>query len=193
MYLKIQLFYGYNDNDMDTVTLHYVQSNYDVIHGKFNLEEDDIYKLASLQLMINHGNIDHQNAYKYLEHSPECYIPWRKYKTHQPEEWVEKIMAVYSTMKFTSKIDAKLTYLETLKPNSLWESHQLYIKYSKSFNTDNHENFPDEEMILGIKPTGLTIQTMERIEFLFIPYQEILSWGVNDTLFVLIMQKKKKK
>ena len=42
IYLKIQIYYPFKEDDIDTITLHYVQTNYDVISGKFKLSDEEI-------------------------------------------------------------------------------------------------------------------------------------------------------
>jgi hypothetical protein len=127
-YLKIQLYYAYSEEDVDTITMYYVQTNYDVNKGKFNLNENDIVTLGSIQLFANWGNLSHGEVFKYLEKHIEKYIPIDKFKNFPTKYWGKRIMDVYTTMKLSSKLEAKLTYLEHLKQNPLWEAHQYYVK-----------------------------------------------------------------
>lgn len=188
IYLKIQLYYGYNENDIDTITMHYVQTNYDVNKGKFNLSESDIITLAAVQLMVNYGDLSHEEVYKNLEKSIERYVPINKFKPTQSSYWLKKIMDFYTNQKISTKLEAKLTYLEHLKQNPLWEAHQYYSTFSKTLNLSNPENLP-ENLIIGIKPNGLTIHDSDRNELKFIPYSTIASWGVNNNVFVVVIQK----
>jgi myosin-7 len=134
IYVKIQLYYQYSEEDIDTITMHFVQTNYDVNKGKFNLTESDIITLASIQLYANWGNLSHEEAFKYLEKNIEKYIPLNKFKNYPPTYWSKSIMDFYTTLKLTSKIEAKLTYLEHLKHNCLWESHQFSVKVYLTHN-----------------------------------------------------------
>lgn len=131
IYLKIQLYYEYKEEDVDTITMHFVQTNYDVRKGIFHLTEKDIAQLAAIQLSANWGNISHQEANKYLEKNLEKYIPSNHLKTYPQPTWIEKVMEVFTSLKFSSKLEAKLTYLEHLKQNNLWEAHQYFadVKY----------------------------------------------------------------
>jgi hypothetical protein len=187
IYLKIQLFYSFPDDDVDTITMHYVQTNYDVNKGKFNLTENDIITLAAIQLMANYGT-SHDESYRNLEKSTEKYIPMDKFKTNPKEYWMEKIMKLYTSLKATSKLEAKLTYLEHLKSNPLYEAHEFFSTYSKTHNTQNPENYP-ENLILGVKPSGLTVCDSDRNELSFYAYSQIASWGVNNAVFVVVIQK----
>lgn len=188
IYLKIQLFYGYNEHDIDTITMHYVQTAYDVSIGKFKLEEEDIVKLGAIQLKANYGNLDHEEILKLLEKNIERYVPGNKFKQTQASYWVKKIMEVYTELNIDSKNEAKLTYLEHLKDNPMWEAHQFFVKYSKTYNTTNPENFP-EDLVIGIKPNGIIICDTDRNELYLITYANIASWGVNNSLFVVVIQK----
>jgi hypothetical protein len=190
IYLKIQLYYGYKPDDVDTVTMHYVQTSYDVNKGKFHLSEEDVLTLAAIQLSADYFGSTHEETNKMLERNLMRYVPCDKLRdsSKQGSYWTKKIFDTYTTLKLKSKLEAKLTYLEHLKQNSLWEAHQYYCSFLKNLNTENPHNFP-EKLILGIKPTGLTIQDMDRNELLFVNYSSITSWGVNNTVFVLVLQK----
>lgn len=190
MYLKIQLFYSYAENDVDTVTMHYVQTCYDVNKGKLDLEDSDVIKLAAIQLAANHNGIfSNDEIYRHLDRYIQKYVPIDKYKPKESDTWIKKIFELYTTLKFTSRLEAKLTYLEHLKQNPLFEAHQFFVKYSKQFNQTNPENFPDD-LILGLKPNGVTINDMDKNELLFINYKQIVSWGVNNSVLVIVIQKK---
>lgn len=188
IYLKILLYYGYNENDLDTITMHYVQTCYDVNKGKLKLSEEDVIALAGLQLMSNYNKSSHEEIYRQIEKNTERFVPMDIYKSSQISYWCKKIMDYYTGLKPMSRLEAKLSYLEHLKQNSLWEAHQYYCSYSKVYNQLNPNNLPDK-MIIGIKPTGMTIQDMDRNELLFITYASIASWGVNNLLFVVVLQK----
>ena len=188
IYLKIQLYYGYKQDDIDTITMHYVQTCYDVNKGKFHLDVEDIATLGAIQLTVDYFETSHEEINKNLEKNLSRYVPCNKIKTSEPSFWCKKIFLAYTTLKLKNKLEAKLTYLEHLKQNSLWEAHQYYCSYSKTFNLENPNNFP-EKLIIGIKPTGLTIQDLDRNELLFISYSGITSWGVNNSVFVVVLQK----
>jgi hypothetical protein len=144
--------------------MHYVQTSYDVNRGKYNLTESDIITLASTQLWANYGSMSHEEVFKFLEKNPERYVPINKFKSVPPNYWTKKIMDVYTTLKFHSKLEAKLTYLEHLRNNPLWEAHQYYVKFTKQFNLTNPDNFPDN-MIIGVKPNGLSICDADRVKY----------------------------
>jgi hypothetical protein len=188
IYLKIQLYYEYKETDVDTITMHYVQTSYDVNKGKFNLSDNDIVTLAALQLIVNHNNSSHEEVFKNLEKNPDRYVPMNKFDLKDTNEWCRKIMDFYLSLKNMNRSEAKLTYLEHLRQNNMWEAHQYFVSYSKEFNIGNPEKFP-EKMIIGIKPNGLTIQNLDRVELMFIPYSGISSWGVNNSVFVVVIQK----
>lgn len=189
IYLKIQMYYPYKEDDIDTITMHYVQTNYDVICGKFKLNEEEIFQLAALQLQVNCENKSFEEVSSHLERHSKQYIPSTKYRPGLASIWCGKIMEYYtSNLKFTSRIESKLTYLECLKSNPLYEAHQYFVSFSKTLNLDNFENFPDE-LILGIKPHGLSILNLNRNELKFIFYNEIISWGVSSSVIVIVIPK----
>ena len=44
-------------------------------------------------------------------------------------------------------------------------------------------------MILGIRKDGMVICDKKRKELMFLPYNQIASWGVNNNVFVIVVQK----
>jgi hypothetical protein len=127
IYLKLQLYYPFKEDDVDSVTMVYVQTCYDVISGKYNLTNEVCAKLAALQLIINLEKKSHEDVYKVLEKDIDFYIPRNAKKILTNKEWINKIIEYYANLD-SSKTEAKLTYLEQMKQNCLWEAHQFYCK-----------------------------------------------------------------
>jgi len=130
LYLKLQLFYNYAQTDIDTITMLYVQTNYEVISGRFNLNEESIISLASLQLALNFGP-NRDQAFQNLQSNLEKYVPADKVNDNPLVTWVQKIIEYYSNLKPLTKLAAKITYLEQLKSSPLYESHQFNVKVRK--------------------------------------------------------------
>jgi myosin-7 len=131
IYLKIFLYYPYSDTDVDTITAIYSQSVFDVTNGKFNLNEQDIITLAALQLLVQFST-SQDNAYQSLQKKLEKYVPNDKINLNPSVYWVQKIMELYSGLKASSKLEAKLTYIEQLKTSPLWEAHQFVTKVKEN-------------------------------------------------------------
>jgi hypothetical protein len=128
IYLKLQLYYQFREDEIDTITMVYVQTCYDVLCGKYNLSTDTAAKLAALQLLINLDRKSHEDIYKLLNRNVEDYLPRNIIKLQATKEWINKIMDCYSGLKINSKTEAKLTYIEQMKQNNLWEAHQFFCK-----------------------------------------------------------------
>ena len=105
---------------------------YEVITGRFNLKEMDVVTLASLQLLVDYGT-NQEQAFQNLQKNVEKYVPFDKLNEKMASEWIQKIMDFYSGLKLSSKLEAKLTYLEHLKQSPLWQSHQFFVKVEIEF------------------------------------------------------------
>ena len=127
LYLKIFLHYPYPENDVDTVTAVYTQSVYDVLNGKYNLKEEDIITLAALLMLVEYGT-DQDNAYQNLQRKLDKFVPINQINLNPAVFWIQKIMELYSGLKSSSKLEAKLTYMEHLKNFPVWEAHQFTAK-----------------------------------------------------------------
>jgi hypothetical protein len=86
--------------------------------------------LAAIQLLIQFGKVQ-DVAYQNLQKSIEKFIPLDKVSQYPTITWVQKVMEIYSTMNPISKIEAKLCYLDHVKNNSLYESHQFNVNVTK--------------------------------------------------------------
>ena len=199
IYLKLLIFYDFKKEDTDSLTMLYVQSCYDVIMGKFDLEVNDVIELAALQLLINYQT-DSEMAYKFLDRNLSEYIPKNLYDKEHPPTWTKKIFEKYRELPEYNKLEAKNKYVEYLKSNPLFEAHQfnatvkfflIYkykIQFSKTFNTTNVDSLPSD-LIVGIRKDGIIICDKNRKELMSINYAYVASWGVNSNVFVLVVQK----
>ena len=61
-YLKLLIYYPYDETIIDNIAIEFYQTVYDVISGKFNLSEEEILILGALQLVNEFGN-DVEKAY----------------------------------------------------------------------------------------------------------------------------------
>ena len=77
LYLKLLIYYPYDETNIDNITLEYYQTLYDVISGKFLLEEAQILILAALQL-VNEFGPEMEKAYNALRANYENFIPGNK-------------------------------------------------------------------------------------------------------------------
>lgn len=127
LYLKILIYYNYLESDVDTTTQIYYQGYYDYLTGKYNLSEKEIITLASLHLLLQF-NTAQDLAYQSLQKNLNNYLPMNRIKSNAETYWIQKIMELYSGLNATSKLEAKLTTIDTLKTNHLWESHQFEAK-----------------------------------------------------------------
>lgn len=131
IYLKLLIFYDFKNDDADTVTMVYVQTNYDVIVGKFDLEVSDAVELAALQLHINYLG-DTEKAYKFLDRNLNDYIPGNLYEKEEPSTWIKSIFDRYRDLPESSKLESRIKYLEHIKSNPLYKTHQFQVNVSSN-------------------------------------------------------------
>ena len=191
MILKIQLYYNYNPEDLDSVTMHYVQTNFEVIKGFYRLSSEDIIKLAALQLYVNYGNVSENDIFTHISTELKKYIPC-KY-VNENEVTGEKIKSAYLDLNLNTKLEAKNKYLEIMKKNELWETTQFACTFSRKYNTENTNSLnienPDhipENCVVCISPKEVIITDADRHVVLKLKYKNLASWGVNGDLFVLV-------
>ena len=199
IFLKIQLYYKYNPQDIDSVTMHYVQTNFEVIKGLYRLSVEEIIQLAALQFYINYGNISDNDILRQVSTEIKKYIPCNKLvHIEKGEITVEKIIEAYNDNKSITRLEAKNKYLNILKNNELWETTQFTCVFSPKYNTENTnsqkiqnpDHIPDK-CIVCISPKEIIITDEERNVILKLKYKFLASWGVNGDLFVIVKKQDK--
>jgi hypothetical protein len=161
----------------------YNQSLYDVITGKFKIDENKIITLASLQILNEFGK-DNENAYKSLKNNIEKYVPFNQINKMRNIQWCEKIIEFYSNLSEFNQNQAKWNYLEELKNNVNYQMQQFDAKFNLNKSITNEDNIP-EECVIGIKPDGINILDRERNEIVFYKYEIIMNWGISDNQFII--------
>ena len=199
IFLKIQLYYNYNPENIDSVTMHYVQTNFEVIKGLYRLSVEDIINLAAIQFYVNYGKISQDDILRHVSTEIKKYIPCnRLFHIDDKEITVDKIINAYSNLNFTSKLQAKNKYLDILKKNELWETTQFTCIFSQKYNTEstnsqkieNPDHIP-EKCVVCISPKEVLITDEDRHVLLKLKYKNLASWGVNGDLFVIVKKQDK--
>ena len=198
-FLKLLVYYDFNPEDLDSVTMTYVQCNFDVINDRYNLTEDDIIKLGAIQLYVDHSSLENEEIIKKLNENVKLYIPKEIFNTNTIEYWSEKITKEFEQNKFKSKLEAKNEYLNILKNNILFKSIQFLCTYSPKLNTANNNSEKvanpshiPEECIVAVKPNEIVITDRNRNKIYNVPLTLLASWGVNSEVFVIVEKKSDK-
>ena len=150
-YLRILIFMPFDNNDTDTLERLYYQNAYDVIAGRYPLNEDKTITLASLELFVEYVD-DNIRAKKSLEENLEKYVPKKMMEILEKNEWIQKIYDKYSqyTGKVT-RVDAQQNYLEELSTLETYQTAQFEAKFNEKKSSVNEEKIP-KRCIIGIKP-----------------------------------------
>jgi hypothetical protein len=170
----MQLYYNYNPQDIDSVTMQDVQTNFEVIKGVYRLTAEEIVQLAAIQFYINYGNISPDDILRHVSTEIRKYIPCnRLLDINDGQITVEKIIEAYNDNKFKTKLEAKNKYLNILKKNELWETTQFSCVFSSKYNTENtnsqrvvNPNHIPDDCIVCISPKEIIITNQNRIPLL---------------------------
>lgn len=129
VYLKLILYYGFTEDDVDSVTLSFYQAKYDIIQSKFNLSDDDISKLAAMQIVATYGNIPHEHVRTKLEEEIGEFVPQSKLRKFEKTYWQKTIMEEYVAVdQVYTKLEARKSYLDYIKNNLFYEAHLFDVK-----------------------------------------------------------------
>ena len=127
-YLKILIYFPYDESIIDNIAIEYYQTLYDVISGKFNLSECEILILGALQLVNDFGN-DIQKAYMNIKENYQNYIPWKFMYIMSNDQWIEKIMEFYSYFMNYEQNECKKEYINSLMNHSTYKTQLFDAKF----------------------------------------------------------------
>ena len=182
-YLKLLIYYPYDESILDNIVIEYYQTVYDVISGKYNLSESEILILGALQLVNEFGN-EAEKAYSYINENYQNYIPWRFMNIMSNDQWIEKIMEFYSYFMDYEQNECKKEYIKLLENNDTYKTQLFDCKFDDKKSSDNLDNIPTE-CILGFKQEGIQIFNLEKEKIIFYEYIHIQHWGVSQNYFVI--------
>ena len=198
-FLKLLVYYDFSPEDLDAVTMTYVQCNFEVINDRYNLSDEDIIKLGAIQLYVDYSTLETDEILKKLTDHIKEYIPKKIFYINSPQYWLDKIWNQFNQRPFMSKLEAKNEYLNILKNNDLYKSIQFLCQYNPKLNTanNNSEKIPNpshipQECIVAVKPNKIIITDMGRNVIYNIPLTILASWGVNSEVFVIVEKKGEK-
>ena len=186
-YLRILIFMPFDNNDTDTLERLYYQNAYDVIAGRYPLDEDKTITLASLELFVEYVD-DNIRAKKSLEENLEKYVPKKMMEILEKNEWIQKIYDKYSqyTGKVT-RVDAQQNYLEELSNLETYQTAQFEAKFNEKKSSVTEEKIP-KRCIIGIKPDGISILTENLTLIAFYDYENIINWGISNNQLIICIE-----
>ena len=190
-YLKLLIYYSYDESNIDNVSIEYYQTLYDVISGKFILEEQEILILGALQLANQFGT-NFEKAYLILKENYENYIPGNKLSIMSKDQYIEKIIELYTIFSYYPKNDCKIEYIKLLKDNQIFHTQQFDSKFNEIKSSDNDDNIP-LNCILGFQPEGIIVLNTDREKIAFYEYVTIKNWGISQNFFVICISLEKQK
>ena len=182
-YLKLLIYYPYDETIIDNIAIEYYQTLYDVISGKFNLSECEILILGALQLVNDFGT-DIQKAYMHIKENYQNYIPWKFMYIMSNDQWIEKIMEFYSYFMNYEQNECKKEYIFSLMNHSTYKTQLFDAKFDSKKSSDNSDNIPFE-CILGFRQEGIQIFDMNLEPIIYYEYKQIENWGVSPNFFVI--------
>ena len=190
-YLKLLIYYPYDETLIDNIAIEYYQIVYDVISGKFNLIESEILILGALQLVNEFGN-NIEKAYCNIKENYQNYIPWKYMFIMSNDQWIEKIMEFYSYFMDYEQNICQKEYIKLLENHNTFNTQLFYCKFDEKKSSEINVNIP-EECILGFKQDGIQIFDIDKNKIIFYEYIHIKTWGVSPNFFVIFIEKENSK
>ena len=182
-YLKLLIYYPFEKDDIDTLSVVYHQTVYDVISGKHPVDERKIINLAAYQLIVEFED-DEDVAEKKINDSLHKFVPSNKFNLMTAEEWKEKILEKYKKVNDLKKADAKWEYIQELKNLPTYQMQQFNAKFNEQKSGTNEDDIPDN-CVIGLKPDGITILDREHNEIIVYKYETIMNWGISKNQLII--------
>ena len=184
-YIRLLIYYPFTENDVDTLSVVYYQTVYDVITGKHHVDLRKIITLASLELVNECGN-DEEKAKELLSTKLNKFIPFNNFNELSEEEYKQKILSQYVNISEISKNNARWNYIQELSILHTYQTQQFYAKYNYTKSGTNDDKIPDI-CILGFRPDGIIIMDENKNEVIFYKYDSIMNWGISRTQLILCL------
>lgn len=182
-YLRLLIYYPYDESMIDNIAIEFYQTVYDVISGKFNLSEEEILILGALQL-VNEFSNDVEKAYTNITQNYQNYIPWEYMYIMSNDQWIEKIMEFYSYFMNYEQNDCKKEYLKLLEEHSTFKTQLFDCQFEEKKSSDNLDEI-ESEVKLGFKKDRITVFNQRKEEIVSYEYIYIKNWGISANYFVI--------
>ena len=183
LYLKLLIYYPFEREDIDTLSVVYYQTVYDVISGKHPVDENKIIELAAYQLVVEFDDDDDKTEKK-LNENLHKYIPANKFNLIPVQDWKEKVFEQYKKINDKDKNDCKWEYLQLLKDLPTYQMQQFNARFNEQKSGTNEDNIPSE-CIIGLCPEGIKILDREHNEIVFYRYETIMNWGISKNQLII--------
>ena len=183
LYLKLLIYYPFEREDIDTLSVVYYQTVYDVISGKHPVDENKIIELAAYQLVVEFDDDDDKTEKK-LNENLHKYIPANKFNLIPVQDWKEKVFEQYKKINDKDKNDCKWEYLQLLKDLPTYQMQQFNARFNEQKSGTNEDVIPSE-CIIGLCPEGIKILDREHNEIVFYRYETIMNWGISKNQLII--------
>ena len=183
LYLKLLIYYPFEKEDIDTLSVVYYQTVYDVISGKHPVDEKKIIELAANQLVVEFDDDDDKTEKK-LNENLHKYIPANKFNLMPAQDWKEKVFEAYKKINDKDKNDCKWDYLQLLKDLPTYQMQQFNARFNEAKSGTNEDDIPSE-CIIGLCPDGIKILDREHLEIVFYRYETIMNWGISKNQLII--------
>jgi hypothetical protein len=183
LYLKLLIYYPFSREDIDTLSVVYYQTAYDVISGKHPVDENKIIQLAAYQLVVEFDD-DEDKTKKKLRENLHKYIPANKFNLMTEQEWKEKVFEQYKKVNDKNKNDCKWEYLQLLKDLTTYQMQQFNARFNEQKSGTNEDDIPSD-CIIGLCPDGIKILDREHNEVVFYRYETIMNWGISKNQLII--------
>jgi len=183
LYLKLLIYYPFDKDDIDTLSVVYYQTAYDVISGKHPVDESKIIELAGYQLVVEFDD-DDDKVEKKLNANLNKYIPANKFNLMVAQDWKEKVFEQYKKVNGKTKNDCKWEYLQLLKDLPTYQMQQFNARFNDQKSGSNEDNIPND-CIIGLCPDGIKILDREHNEVIFYRYETIMNWGISRNQLII--------
>ena len=184
-FLKIKLYFPFNYDDIDTVTMLYVQAAYDVLKDKYPFDETAYFQLAALKLVADHG-CKSEKGLRFLTNNIYRYLPNSLVKKNTDAFNVSKVTKIYDDYQGLGQLSAKVNYLAEIEKSHVFQSHFFYVQFKSEYNKTNPDKIP-LNCILLVKRQSVVICDIKSNELVEIKYEDVITWGVSTALLVLCL------
>lgn len=117
---RIMNHFKYLDQDIDNCSIYYANTTYDYLNGYFQLDENEILKLAAWKMTNDYSKEQMYNNVKKI--NLEEYIPITYLGVYKPSRWMEMLLQTYLFVADMPAKQARQKFMSYLSKNELFQT-----------------------------------------------------------------------
>lgn len=172
---KVHVYFEPDSKDVYAEEMMYRQAVYDVVSSRYPCAEEDVLKLAAIQMQVEYGDA----GFDLTRETLVRFLPTKYLDAAKTADYISRIKAEHAALAGNTNAQARSRYMAIVKAWQIYGSSFFFCEPQMSVD------LPDE-VFLAVNPKGILIINPDTKEIIKdYPYAEVPTWGHSGSSFVL--------